>query len=59
MGVVLGVHPMELIEKPLAAAPLKRVLLLRLRPSTIFVSTFVPTAVLILVLVRGADTLLI
>jgi hypothetical protein len=53
MGVMLGADPMEPTEKPLAAAPLGRVLLLRLRPSAIFVSTFVPTAVPILVLVRG------
>jgi hypothetical protein len=53
MGVVLGVDPMEPTEKPFAAAPLRRVLLLRLRPSTIFVSAFVPTALPILVLVRG------
>jgi hypothetical protein len=31
MGVVLGVDPMEPTEKPFAAAPLRRVLLLRLR----------------------------
>jgi hypothetical protein len=53
MGVMLGVHPMEPTEKPFVAAPLRRVLLLRLWPSAIFVSTFVPTAVPILVLVRG------
>jgi hypothetical protein len=53
MGVMLGVDPMEPTEKPLAIAPLGRVLLLRLWPSAIFVSTFVPTAVPILVLVRG------
>jgi hypothetical protein len=53
MGVVLGVDPMEPTEKPFAAAPLRRVLLLRLRPSAIFVSAFVPTTVPILVLVRG------
>jgi hypothetical protein len=44
---------MEPTEKPLTATPLRRVLLLRLRPSAIFVSTLVPTAVPILVLVRG------
>jgi hypothetical protein len=54
----VSVDPMEPIEKPFAAPPLWRVLLLRLRPSAIFVSTFVPTAVPILVLVGGADTLL-
>jgi hypothetical protein len=53
MGVVLGVDPMEPTEKPFAAAPLRRVLLLRLRPSAIFVSTFVSAAIPILVLVRG------
>jgi hypothetical protein len=53
MGVMLGVDPMEPTEKPLAAALLRRVLLLRLRPSPIFVSTFVFAAVPILVLVRG------
>jgi hypothetical protein len=49
---MLGVDPVEPTEKPLATAPLGRVLLLRLRPSGIFVSTFVSIAVLILVLVR-------
>jgi hypothetical protein len=34
MGVVLGVDPMEPTEKPFAAAPLRRVLLLRLRPDS-------------------------
>jgi hypothetical protein len=53
MGVMLGVDPVEQTEKPLTAAPLRRVLLLRLRPPAVFVSTFVPTAVPILVLVRG------
>jgi hypothetical protein len=53
MGVMLGVDPMEPTEKPLAAAPLRRVLLLRLRPSAIFVSTFMSAAVPILVLVGG------
>jgi hypothetical protein len=52
MGVVVSVDPMEPTEKPFAAAPLWRVLLLWLRPSAIFVSTFVPTAIPILVLVR-------
>jgi hypothetical protein len=52
MDVVLGVDPVEPTEKPFAAAPLRRVLLLRLWPSAIFVSAFVPTAVPILVLVR-------
>jgi predicted DNA repair protein MutK len=57
---MLGVDPMEPTEKPLTTASLRRVLLLRLRPSAIFVSAFVPTAVPILVLVGGgADTLLI
>jgi hypothetical protein len=49
---MLGIDPVEPTEKPLAAAPLGRVLLLWLRPSSIFVSTFVSTAVPILVLVR-------
>jgi hypothetical protein len=53
MCVMLGVDPMEPTEKSLTAAPLGRVLLLRLRPSAIFVSAFVPTIVPILVLVRG------
>jgi hypothetical protein len=53
MGVMLGVDPVDPTEKPLAAAPLRRVLLLRLRPSAIFVSTFVSAAVSILILVRG------
>jgi hypothetical protein len=61
MGVVVSVDPMEPTEKPFAAPPLWRVLLLWLRPFAIFVSTFVPTAIPILVLVGGgggADTLL-
>jgi hypothetical protein len=58
MGVMLGVDPVEPTEKPFAAAPLGRVLLLRLRPSAIFLPTFVSAAVPILVLVSGADTLL-
>jgi predicted DNA repair protein MutK len=53
MCVMLGVDPVEPTEKPLTAASLRRVLLLRLRPSAIFVSAFVPTAVPILVLVGG------
>jgi hypothetical protein len=53
MCVMVGVDPMEPTEKPLTAAPLRRVLLLRLRPSGVFVSAFVPTTVPILVLVRG------
>jgi hypothetical protein len=53
MCVMVGVDPMEPTEKPLTAAPLRRVLLLRLRPSAIFVSAFVPATVPILVLVRG------
>jgi hypothetical protein len=59
MCVMLGVDPMEPTEKPLPAASLRRVLLQRFRPSAIFVSAFVPTVVPILVLVGGADTLLI
>jgi hypothetical protein len=50
---MLGVDPMEPTEKTLTAAPLGRVLLLRFRSSTIFVSAFVPTTIPILVLVRG------
>jgi hypothetical protein len=50
---MLGVNPMEPTEKSLTAASLRRVLLLRLRPSAIFVSAFVPTAVPIQVMVRG------
>jgi hypothetical protein len=53
MCVMLGVDPMEPTEKPLTAAPLRRVLLLQLRPSAFFVSAFVPTTAPILVLVRG------
>jgi hypothetical protein len=53
MGVVVSVDPMEPTEKPFAAPPLWRVLLLWLRPFAIFVSTFVPTAIPILVLVGG------
>jgi hypothetical protein len=45
MGVMLGVDPMEPTKKPPAAAQLRRVLLLRLRPSAIFVSTFVSATV--------------
>jgi hypothetical protein len=50
---MLGVDPMEPTEKPLAAASLRRVLLLRLRPSAILVSALVSTTVPVLVLVRG------
>jgi hypothetical protein len=53
MCVMVGVDPMEPTEKPLTAAPLRRVLLLRLRPFAIFVSAFVPTTIPILALVRG------
>jgi hypothetical protein len=53
MCVMLGVDPMETTEKPLTTASLRRVLLLRLRPSAILVSSLVPTTVPILVLVRG------
>jgi hypothetical protein len=49
---MLGVDPMEPTEKPLTAASLRRVLLLRLWPSAILVSALVPTTVLVLVLVR-------
>jgi hypothetical protein len=50
---MLGIDPMEPTEKPLTAASLRRVLLLRLRPSAILVSALVPTAAPVLVLVRG------
>jgi hypothetical protein len=53
MCVMLGVDPMEPTEKPLTAASLRRVLLLRLRPSAILVSALVPTTVPVLFLVRG------
>jgi hypothetical protein len=53
MCVMVGIDSVEPTEKRLTAAPLRRVLLLRLRPSAIFVSAFVPTTVPILVLVRG------
>jgi hypothetical protein len=56
---MLGVDPMEPTKKPLTAGPLRRVLLLRLRPPAILVSALVSTTVSVLVLVRGADTLLI
>jgi hypothetical protein len=56
---MLGVDPMEPTEKPFTVGPLRRVLLLRLRPSSILVSALVPATVPVLVLVRGADTLLI
>jgi hypothetical protein len=51
--VMLGVDPMEPTEKPLTAASLRRVLLLRLRPSAILVSALLPTTAPVLVLVRG------
>jgi hypothetical protein len=51
--VVLGVDPMEPTKKPLTAASLRRVLLLRLRPSAILVSALVPTTASVLFLVRG------
>jgi hypothetical protein len=50
---MLGIDPMEPTEKPLTAASLRRVLLLRLRPSAILVSALVPTTAPVLVLVRG------
>jgi hypothetical protein len=50
---MLGVDPIEPTKKPLTAASLRRVLLLRLRPSAILVSALVPTTALVLVLVRG------
>jgi hypothetical protein len=51
--VMLGVDPMEPTEKPLTAASLRRVLLLRLWPSAILVSALVSTTVPVLALVRG------
>jgi hypothetical protein len=53
MGVVVSVNPMEPIEKPFAPPLLWRMWLLWLRPSAIFVPSFVPTAVPILVLIGG------
>jgi hypothetical protein len=50
---MLGVNPMEPTEKPLTAASLRRVLLLRLRPSAILVSALVPATIPVLALVRG------
>jgi hypothetical protein len=57
--MMLGIDSVEPAEKPLAAASLRWVVLLRLRPSAILVSALVPAAPSVLVLVRGADTLLI
>jgi hypothetical protein len=51
--VMLGIDPMEPAEKPLTAASLRWVLLLRLRPSAILVSALVPATAPVLVLVRG------
>jgi hypothetical protein len=51
MGVVVSVDPMEPTEKPFAAPLLWRMWLLWLRPFAVFVPSFVPTAVPILVLV--------
>jgi hypothetical protein len=53
MGVVVSVDPMDPTEKPFAASPLWRVWLMWLPPFAVFVSTFVPTAIPILVLVGG------
>jgi hypothetical protein len=55
MGVVVSVDPMEPTEKPFAPPPrpLWRMWLLWLRPSTVFVPSFVLTAVPILILVGG------
>jgi hypothetical protein len=50
--VVLGVNSMEPAEKPLAAGPLRRIVLLRLRPPVMLVSALVPAAS-VLVLVGG------
>jgi hypothetical protein len=51
--VMLGIDPMEPIGKPLTTASLRRVLLLRLRPSAIIVSALVPATVPVVALVRG------
>jgi hypothetical protein len=56
--VVLGINSMEPAEKPLTAGPLRRIVLLRLRPPVMLVSALVPAAS-VLVLVGGVDTLLI
>jgi predicted DNA repair protein MutK len=57
--MVLGINSVEPTEEPLTAGSLRWVVLLRLRPSTVLVSAFVPAAASVLVLVGGADTLLI
>jgi hypothetical protein len=54
MGVVVSVDPMEPTEKPLAPPPpLWRMWLSWPRPFAVFVSSFVPIAIPILVLVGG------
>jgi hypothetical protein len=50
---MLGIDSVEPTEKPLTAALLRRVLLLRLRPSAILVSALVPADASVLVLVMG------
>jgi hypothetical protein len=50
--VVLGINPMEPAEKPLTTGPLRWIMLLRLRPPVMLVSTLVPAAP-VLVLVGG------
>jgi hypothetical protein len=52
MGVVVSVGPMEPTEKSFAP-PLWRMWLLWLRSSVVFVPSFVPTAVPIMVVVSG------
>jgi hypothetical protein len=56
--VVLGINSMEPAEELFTTGPLRRIVLLRLRPPVMLVSALVPAAP-VLVLVRGADTLLI
>jgi hypothetical protein len=50
--VVLGINSMEPAEKPLTTGPLRRIMLLRLRPPVMLVSALVPAAP-VLVLVGG------
>jgi fermentation-respiration switch protein FrsA (DUF1100 family) len=56
--VVLCINSMEPAEETFTTGPLRRVVLLRLRPPVMLVSALVPAAP-VLVLVGGADTLLI
>jgi hypothetical protein len=51
--MMLGIDSVEPAEKPLTAASLRWVVLLRLRPYAILVSTLVPAAASVLVLVGG------